>query len=128
MSFISWQYLLFLPLFFVLYWTLSGKRRLLLLVAASYVFYAFWDVRFLALVMTTTVVDFLCGLSLGGHRTAPFKVLFLSLAPAAWTGVCYVFLPASGLSPWVMGLVAGRGLLFFATYEALWAWGGESRR
>ena len=51
MSFISWQYLLFLPLFFLLYWTLSGKRRLLLLVAASYVFYAFWDVRFLALAL-----------------------------------------------------------------------------
>ena len=128
MSFISWQYLLFLPLFFILYWTLSGRRRLLLLVAGSYFFYAFWDVRFLALVMTTTAVDFLCGLSLGGHRPAPFKVLLLSLAPAAWTGICYVLLPASGLSPWVMGLAAGLGLLFFATYEALWAWGGESRR
>ena len=66
MSFISWQYLFFLPLIFILYWTLSGRTRLLLLLAASYVFYAFWDVRFLALVLATTVIDFLCGLAIDG--------------------------------------------------------------
>ena len=71
MSFISWQYLLFLPFIFILYWTLSGRKRLLLLLAASYFFYAGWDVRFLALVLSTTVIDFLCGLSLDGKRTAP---------------------------------------------------------
>ncbi len=88
MSFISWQYLLFHPLIFILYWSLSGRKRLLLLLAASYVFYAGWDVRFLALVLSTTVIDYLCGLSLDGHRTPRLTALLLSLAPAAWTGVC----------------------------------------
>ena len=128
MSFISWQYLLFLPLIFLLYWVLSGRKRLLLLLAASYVFYGCWDVRFLALVLATTVIDFLCGLSIDGKRTAPLQALLLALAPAAWIGVCYLFLPAAGISPGVLGLAAGLGLLFFAAHEALWAWGGERRR
>ncbi len=128
MSFISWQYLLFLPLIFLLYWLWSGRKRLLLLLAASYVFYGCWDVRFLALVLATTVIDFLCGLSIDGKRTAPFQALLLALAPAAWLGVCYLFLPAAGLAPGVLGLAAGLGLLFFGAHEALWIWGGEKRR
>jgi alginate O-acetyltransferase complex protein AlgI len=127
MSFISWQYLLFLPLIFLLYWTLSGRKRLLLLLAASYVFYACWDVRFLALVMATTVIDFLCGLSLDGKRTRPSLVLLLALAPAAWTGVCHLALPAAGISLWVMGIAAALGLLFFTAHEALWAYAEERR-
>ena len=128
MSFISWQYLLFLPLIFILYWTLSGRKRLFLLLAASYIFYGCWDVRFLALVLATTVIDFLCGLSVDGHRTAPLKALLLALAPAAWTGFCFLFLPSSGISLVVMGLATGLGLLFFGAHEALWAWGGAVRR
>lgn len=128
MSFISWQYLIFLPLFFILYWTLSGRKRLLLLLAASYVFYGCWDVRFLALVLATTAIDFLCGLSIDGQRTAPFKSLLLALTPAAWTGLCYLFLPSSGLPLAVVGVAAGLGLLFFAAHEALWTWAGERRR
>ncbi len=128
MSFISWQYLLFLPLIFFLYWTLSGSKRRLLLLAASYFFYAGWDVRFLALVFSTTVIDFLCGLSIDGKRTAPLKALLLSLAPAAWTGFCHLFLPAAGISYGVMALAAGLGLRFFGAHEALWTFGGEKRR
>jgi D-alanyl-lipoteichoic acid acyltransferase DltB (MBOAT superfamily) len=128
MSFISWQYLLFLPLIFILYWALSGRKRLLLLLAASYVFYGCWDVRFLALVLATTVIDFLCGLSIDGKRIGTLQALLLALAPAAWTGVCYLFLPAAGISSGVLGLAAGLGLVFFAAHEALWAWGGERRR
>ena len=122
MSFISWQYLIFLPIVFLLYWRLSGKKRLLLLLAASYLFYAGWDVRFLALVMATTVIDFLCALSIDGEKTPPRKVLLLALAPAAWTAVCHLLLPGSGISPGVMGLAAALGLLLFAAHELLWAW------
>ena len=128
MSFISWQYLIFLPVVFLLYWKLSGKKRLLLLLAASYLFYAGWDVRFLALVMATTVIDFLCGLSIDGERTPSRWVLLLALAPAAWTAVCHLSLPGSHISLRVMGLAAALGLLLFAAHELLWAWGEERRR
>ena len=107
MSFISWQYLIFLPIVFLLYWRLSGKKRLLLLLAASYLFYAGWDVRFLALVMATTVIDFLCALSIDGERTPSRWVLLLALAPAAWTaGVSSVAAGQPHLPP---GHGPGRG-------------------
>ena len=58
MSFISWQYFIFLPVIVISYWILPPRRRLLLLLAASYFFYGCWDVRFLALVLATTVIDY----------------------------------------------------------------------
>ena len=66
MSFTSLQFLLFLPLVFALYWAM--RRRLcwqnVLLVVASYVFYGWWDWRFLGLIALTTAVSFVSGLLL----------------------------------------------------------------
>jgi hypothetical protein len=42
MSFISWQYFIFLPIIIISYWLLPARRRLLLLLAGSYFFYACW--------------------------------------------------------------------------------------
>ncbi len=51
----------FLALVVTLYWALGRERpaaRQGMLLAASYYFYACWDVRFLALIMGVTVLDF----------------------------------------------------------------------
>ena len=45
MSFTSWQYPLFLLGVVLLYWRLPLRGRMLLLLAASYVFYGVWDGR-----------------------------------------------------------------------------------
>ena len=128
MSFINWQYFLFLPLVFILYWQLPSRLRLPLLLGASYFFYACWDVRFLALVLTTTVIDYICGLSLGGQRLKRPWVLLLALLPATWLGVCYLLLTAWGqVTPWLFEVAGGLGLTFFALHEGVWAWGGEKR-
>ena len=52
MLFNSFEFLLFLPLAWAAYWALSGCLRLqnLQVVAASYVFYGWWDWRFLSLI------------------------------------------------------------------------------
>jgi len=64
MSFISVAFLVFLPLVFLLYWALQRSLRWqnLALLAASYVFYAWWDWRFLFLILITSVSSFACGL------------------------------------------------------------------
>ncbi len=53
------------PLFFAVVYLglrlLSGTARKPLLLAASYLFYAYWDWRFLSLILVSTAVDFLCG-------------------------------------------------------------------
>lgn len=130
MSFITWQYFLFLPLILALYWQLPPRGRLPLLLAASYFFYACWDVRFLALVLTTTVIDYICGLSLEGRKLRRGWVLLLALLPAAWLGVCYLLLSSLGwgqVSPPLIAVAGAMGLAFFGAHEGVWAWAGEKR-
>jgi alginate O-acetyltransferase complex protein AlgI len=50
----------FLPIVLLLYYCLPYQRNLLLLVA-SYVFYGWWDPRFLLLMLFATVVNYICG-------------------------------------------------------------------
>ncbi len=56
MLFNSPEFLLFLPLVFAVYWMLAPRLRLqnLFVVVASYVFYGWWDWRFLALIAFTS--------------------------------------------------------------------------
>lgn len=62
MLFNSIDFAIFLPLVFILYWFVT-KRSLnlqnLFIVCASYLFYAWWDYRFLALIALSTLVDFI---------------------------------------------------------------------
>jgi alginate O-acetyltransferase complex protein AlgI len=56
--------ILFVPLFFGIYWLVlqETRSRMICLVLGSYVFYAFWDARFVALLALTTLIDYLIGL------------------------------------------------------------------
>ena len=64
MSFNSIEYLFFLPTVFLLYWLVFKKRNMqnVLLVVASYVFYAAWDWRCLFLITLTSFCSFASGL------------------------------------------------------------------
>lgn len=67
MLFNSIDFAIFLPVVFILYWFITNKSLKLqnfLIVAASYLFYGWWDWRFLFLVFFSTVVDYLIGLGL----------------------------------------------------------------
>ena len=64
MLFTSYEFFLFLPLTFALYWLLRKKLRWqnLLVVGASYLFYGWWDWRFLLLIAFTTLCSYASGL------------------------------------------------------------------
>lgn len=73
MLFNSYEFLIFLPIVFLLYWFVFHNRRWqnLLVVIASYVFYGWWDWRFLFLIAFTSLCSFSSGLLLEyyeGHR------------------------------------------------------------
>ena len=70
MSFVSYSFLLFLPSVFVLYWALAKRLfpQNLLIVAASYIFYGWWDWRFLLLIFITSFSSYLSGLALETGR------------------------------------------------------------
>ena len=64
MLFNSLDFAIFLPIVFLLYWFVAQKNLKLqnaLIVSASYVFYGWWDWRFLSLILFSTVVDYLIG-------------------------------------------------------------------
>ena len=72
MLFNSFEFAIFLPIVFLLYWfvfdyALSKCKHQLLLqnlfvVVASYIFYGWWDWRFLILIAITTLCSFASGL------------------------------------------------------------------
>lgn len=66
MLFNSIEYLFFLPIVFLLYWFVFKKLRWqnFLVVTASYIFYGWWDWRFLMLIAFTTVCSFFSGLKI----------------------------------------------------------------
>ena len=64
MLFNSLDFAIFLPIVFLLYWFVTQKNlkfQNALIVLASYVFYGWWDWRFLSLIIFSTVVDYLIG-------------------------------------------------------------------
>jgi D-alanyl-lipoteichoic acid acyltransferase DltB (MBOAT superfamily) len=67
MLFNSIDFAIFLPIVFILYWFGTNKNLKLqnfLIVAASYLFYGWWDWRFLSLILFSTIVDYSVGLGL----------------------------------------------------------------
>ena len=65
MVFNALEFVIFLPLVLIAYFRLRHKGQNLMLLVASYVFYGWWDYRFLALLAFTTLIDYWVGLYLG---------------------------------------------------------------
>ncbi len=64
MFFNSIDFAIFLPIVFILYWFVTNsniKLQNFLIVIASYVFYGWWNWRFLSLIFFSTVVDYTVG-------------------------------------------------------------------
>jgi len=81
MLFNSIDFGVFLPLVFLLYWfVFKGDRKAqnTLLLVSSYVFYGWWDWRFLILIAFSTFADFIIGLSI--HKTNDEKTRKIYLA------------------------------------------------
>ena len=84
MLFNSLDFTLFIPIIFILYWFAtqnSLKLQNVLIVLASYVFYGWWDWRFLALIALSTLVDYSIGLKLYTITKASKRKVLL------WTSV-----------------------------------------
>ena len=66
MLFNSIEFGVFLPLIFIIYWFVTKKiqHQNILILISSYLFYGWWDWRFLGLIFFSTVIDFLIGKSL----------------------------------------------------------------
>ncbi|MFC4634301.1 MBOAT family O-acyltransferase [Dokdonia ponticola] len=94
MLFNSFDFGLFLPIVFILYWSIGNKRiqnQNLLLLAASYFFYGVWDWRFLLLILASSLVDFYAGKYIHKAKTQQKKRLWLYSSLTWNLGVLFVF-------------------------------------
>lgn len=83
MLFNSLEFALFLPIAFLLYWFVFNKNlRLqnLFVVAVSYVFYGWWDWRFLFLIAFTSFCSWESGLLIDKFKHSPKKAKTISIA------------------------------------------------
>jgi D-alanyl-lipoteichoic acid acyltransferase DltB (MBOAT superfamily) len=83
MLFNSLDFAIFLPIVLVLYWFIfykSLKAQNLLLLIASYVFYAWWDWRFLGLMVFSSLLDYIIALRLGVITDKKTRKLYLWLS------------------------------------------------
>ncbi len=82
MLFDSPVFFVFLLIVVIAYWRLGWRAQNVLLVAASYFFYGWWDWRFLGLILVSTVVDFFCALSIAAsdNKLRRKSLLTLSIA------------------------------------------------
>lgn len=112
MLFNTLDFAIFLPLFFVAY--LATRKHIvwrnLLILGGSYLFYGWWDVRFLQLIVISTAVDYVAALLIERGRVTARARLGVS---------CFVLAGALGL----VGVDWSGGLLspsLFATSQAAW--------
>ena len=94
MLFNSFEFLVFLPLLFGLYWFVCNRNLKIqnaLVLIASYVFYGWWDYRFLGLILLSTVVDFLAGLAMVQVQKGNVRKLILAISLVFNLGLLGVF-------------------------------------
>ena len=61
----TFDFLVFFSVVTSLYFFLPHHYRWAFLLGASYVFYGYWNVRYLLIILTSTLVDYLVGIKIG---------------------------------------------------------------
>lgn len=136
MLFTSINFILFLPIVFVLYWFVTNKNLKLqnmLLLVSSYFFYACWDWRFLFLLIFSTLLDYYTALKIAETETRSVKHFWFWLSISVNLGFLGVFKyynffaesfadMISGFGfhfdPWVMNVILPVGISFY-TFHGL---------
>ncbi len=130
MSFTAWYYPFYLAAVVLLYWRLPVRGRTWLLLAASYTFYAVWDIRFLSLILAVTVIDYFSVNAIDEGDKPPRKhSMTLALIPSLWLLLMQTLdLSGSPIAPVYLYSAVGVSLVYVAVFESLWRLQGEARR
>ncbi len=88
MLFNSLDFLIFLPSVLALYYCLNRTAQNILIIAASYFFYGYWDWRFCGLLLFITLLNYFCSL---GISCTSHKRFYLTFSIAGNLGVLGFF-------------------------------------
>jgi len=91
MLFNSIDFLIFFPIVVSLYFWLPQRYRWILLLGASYYFYAAWKLEYTVLIFFTTVVDYFMARAIAGSRNRQQQRVFLVISLATNLGILFGF-------------------------------------
>lgn len=82
MNFTSLAFVVFFIVFFVLYWLVNKQLRLqnILILIGSYVFYGWWDYRFLLLMFLSSLLDFYIGIKIYESQNSRLRQFLMGLS------------------------------------------------
>ena len=94
MLFNSLEFAIFLPIVFFCYWFIfnhSLRLQNLFLLTVSYIFYGWWDYRFLVLIALSSLIDFFVGLLICNSQSPKVKKIFLYISLSVNIGLLGIF-------------------------------------
>ncbi|MBN2309599.1 MAG: MBOAT family protein [Candidatus Hydrogenedentes bacterium] len=91
MLFNSFQFLAFFPIVAALYFLVPFRRRWLLLLAASYLFYMCWRPGYILLIIASTLIDYVAALEMGKTESRAKRRLYLVLSLCTNLGLLFSF-------------------------------------
>jgi len=135
MLFNSLEFVIFFPIVFLLYWTLVNKLKLqnVFLLIVSYIFYGWWDWRFLSLIIISSFVDFFVGQRIQNATNDKSRKFFLMISIFVNLGIlgffkyfnffiesfCNAFtLLGHPIEPYSLNLILPVGISFY-TFQTL---------
>ena len=123
MIFNSFDFLLFLPVVFLLYWFVakgSSKYQNILLLVSSYFFYASWNWHFLFLLIFSTVLDYFTGIKMHEAKTTTMRKFWFWLSVSINLGFLGIFKYYNFFVESFANLLSGFGMnANFATLNVL---------
>jgi alginate O-acetyltransferase complex protein AlgI len=90
-SFNSLVFAIFLIATVAAYWVIPAGYRTYLLLAASYLFYSWWDVRFLSLIVVSTLVDYVASARIAATDDGRSRKRWLALSLVVNLGILGFF-------------------------------------
>ncbi len=81
MSFVSFQYAVFLAVVFGFYWLSPKRMRWMVLLVSGYVFYAFAGIWYVGLLLYVTVCAYFWSVKGKGKRWLDFLAVFFTVLP-----------------------------------------------
>jgi D-alanyl-lipoteichoic acid acyltransferase DltB (MBOAT superfamily) len=116
MAFTSLAFMIFAPLFFIAYYLIGAKHRALWVGLASLFFYAYWDLRYVPLLIASALVDYHCSQRIHENSAVRARRFWLITALFLNLSILFFFKYWNFFADNVHGAT---GLTLFATQLAL---------
>lgn len=91
MLFNSFSFAIFLPIVFIIYWIIPKKFQWIVLLISSYYFYMSWNVKYVFLILFTTIVSYMTAILVEKEKKALQRKIYVIVALIVSLGILVFF-------------------------------------